>query len=85
MIDHESIVKLYRVYEDETSVHLVIQLTGEDLFTIIMRNNHLVESMTVKIMFNILTALNYIHRKGIIHRDIKPENILMGGENFSFA
>lgn len=32
------------------------------------------------IVHEILTAVSFIHKKGIFHRDIKPENVLVKGE-----
>ena len=29
-------------------------------------------------MFEMATALIYLHGKNVIHRDIKPENLLLG-------
>ena len=31
------------------------------------------------IVHDILSAVSYLHRKGIFHRDIKPENVLVKG------
>lgn len=32
------------------------------------------------IVHDILTAVFFLHKKGIFHRDIKPENVLVKGE-----
>jgi len=34
-----------------------------------------------KILYQLFTAINYCHKKGVIHRDIKPANILLFNEN----
>lgn len=31
----------------------------------------------VKIFYNLLVAMNFLHTAGIMHRDIKPANILI--------
>ena len=40
-------------------------------------NQGIPEDMASKIMYQLLDALNYLHKNNICHRDIKTENILM--------
>lgn len=35
------------------------------------------EQHILPIMYNLLSAVNYLHRLGIMHRDLKPANILV--------
>jgi len=84
---HDSIIQLRDVYEDSKYVHLVTDLcTGGELFDKIVEKassdsenqatNCFEEAEASRILFQILTAVSYMHKAGVVHRDIKPENIL---------
>jgi len=84
---HASIIQLRDVYEDAEYVHLVTDLcTGGELFDKIAEKassdpenqttNCFEEGESARILFQILTAVSYMHKAGVVHRDIKPENIL---------
>lgn len=71
-LDHPYILKLYEVYHIKRKLWLVTELcTGGDLSSRKL-NEHQVKN-TVE---QILRALGYLHRMGIVHRDIKLENVL---------
>jgi len=50
---------------------------GETLADRLEREGTLPEQDTLRIASEILGALEYAHRQGVIHRDIKPSNILL--------
>jgi serine/threonine protein kinase len=46
------------------------------LGSFIQNSSTLSEPQTVKVLYNLVDAVNYIHSLGISHHDIKPDNIL---------
>jgi len=52
-------------------------LKGGDLFDHLMTYGVYKERNASVLIANILKAMKYLHKRGIIHRDIKPENIIV--------
>eukprot|EP00761_Pharyngomonas_kirbyi_P006881 gb/GECH01006890.1/.p1 GENE.gb/GECH01006890.1/~~gb/GECH01006890.1/.p1 ORF type:complete len:329 (+),score=52.64 gb/GECH01006890.1/:1-987(+) len=78
-VDHESVVKLYRVYEDSDKIYLVMEmLTGGELFDRIVNEypSGYSERTASTLIGKIISAIQYLHSKQIVHRDLKPENLL---------
>ena len=87
--DHPNIIKLYEIYEDMTSLYLVMEeCNGGELFQQLVKNakNHInfSEKDAAKIMKQILESVNYLHSHGVCHRDLKPENILFSSISGDF-
>jgi len=80
-LDNPFIVKLYFAFQTERKLYLVTELVqGGELFQLIKSNVKLSEKNTKFYSCEIIIALEYMHRKGIIYRDLKPENILIDKE-----
>lgn len=52
-------------------------LQGGDLFDAITSSTKYTERDASTMVFNLASALNYLHSMKIVHRDIKPENLLV--------
>ena len=76
-IDHQNVVKIYEFYVDDNNYYFITEYCpGGDLFKG-TKNERLSEVQVACIMYQILLALNHIHKMKIMHRDLKPENILI--------
>lgn len=78
MIIHPNIIQLYELMETENSYYLVTELCeGGDLMDYICARKYLSEVCTRKFIRQIISAVDYLHRIGILHRDLKIENLLL--------
>ncbi|SCU90601.1 LAME_0E09252g1_1 [Lachancea meyersii CBS 8951] len=76
-LDHPNIVKFKDWFESKDKFYIVIQLaTGGELFDRILEKGKFTEGDAVKIVYQILKAVKYLHSRNIVHRDLKPENLL---------
>jgi len=77
-ISHPNVVQLYETMEDKNTIYLIMELIkGSDLFDISDILGTLRPSSVVALLQQLLTALNFLHSRGIVHRDIKPENMIL--------
>ena len=73
-----NIVEFRGAYEDESSVHLVMELcNGGELFDRITKKGSYSEKEAAKIGRQIVNVVHVCHFMGVMHRDLKPENFLM--------
>ncbi|MDB5891743.1 MAG: serine/threonine protein kinase [Polaromonas sp.] len=77
-LQHPNIVSVYDSGRDQDVAYLVMEFVyGEDLKHHLDRGQRHTLEQTLRIMADLLSALDYAHRQNIVHRDIKPANLLM--------
>ncbi len=77
-LDHPNIVKVYDFGEHKGRFYIVMYyVNGVTLDTYIREKGKLSVPEALKIAVEVLKALEYAHKKGIIHRDIKPSNVML--------
>ena len=77
-LQHPHIVTVFDSDRDGDVAFLVMEfIDGEDLKKHLDRGEVYTLRQTMGLMGDLLSALDYAHRQGIVHRDIKPANLLM--------
>ena len=77
-INHQNIVRLYETYESVKHFLIVIELcSGGDLLNYVWKRRKLSENYAKYFFKQLVDALMYCHKKGVVHWDIKLDNILL--------
>jgi eukaryotic-like serine/threonine-protein kinase len=81
-LSHPNIVSIYDRGEADGIPYIAMEvIEGRSLKELILTRGPLPLATAIDYAHQILDALRFAHRNGIIHRDIKPHNILLGVEN----
>ena len=78
-LKHPNIVTFYDFALDPAGVAYMVMefVDGVNLSELIRREGSIPLPIALQLSQQCLSALAYLHRKGIVHRDISPDNILM--------
>ncbi|XP_050387470.1 CBL-interacting protein kinase 2-like [Argentina anserina] len=77
LLKHPNIVQLYEVMGSKTKIYIVMEhAEGGELFQKI-KKGRLGEEVARKYFQQLITAVEFCHKRGVYHRDLKPENLLL--------
>jgi len=82
MLKHPNIVEFYEFFQTTDQVFVVMELvTGGELLDIVSAKGSFAPSEAAEIIREVLLAVDYMHKNGIVHRDLKLENLLVDEKN----
>ena len=78
-LNHPGIVAVYAadVYDDNRPAIVMELVEGATLGDILNRDGKLGAEAALDVLNQLLDAVGYAHKQGVVHRDIKPENIFV--------
>ncbi|KIW86812.1 uncharacterized protein Z519_12598 [Cladophialophora bantiana CBS 173.52] len=78
---HKNIIEFYDHGHDPAWVWIAMELAeGGDLFDKIEADAGVAEDIAHVYFTQLVSAIGYMHSKGVAHRDIKPENVLLSAD-----
>uniref|UniRef100_A0A1A9W2K4 Protein kinase domain-containing protein n=1 Tax=Glossina brevipalpis TaxID=37001 RepID=A0A1A9W2K4_9MUSC len=77
-LHHENLITFYQSIETSHRVYLIMQLAENGTLLDYVRDKKYLDEPQAKNLFKqLVSAVEYIHSKGVVHRDIKCENLLL--------
>eukprot|EP00062_Callorhinchus_milii_P023282 gi/632982005/ref/XP_007907898.1/ PREDICTED: NUAK family SNF1-like kinase 1 [Callorhinchus milii] len=77
-LNHPHIINIYEVFENKDKIVIVMEYASKgELYDYISERRKLNERETRHFFRQIVSAVHYCHKKGVVHRDLKLENILL--------
>src|SRR3954471_8791974 len=80
-LTHPNIVGIFDRSEWEGTPYIAMELVdGRTLKELVTERGPLPPPVAVNFVEQVLNALAYAHRRGIVHRDVKPQNVIIDAE-----
>jgi eukaryotic-like serine/threonine-protein kinase len=81
-LNHPNIVQVFDFGEEGDVAYIVMEfIRGRELKSFFESNENFSQKQAVRIMCELLSALDFAHEAGIIHRDIKPANVMLDAQS----
>ncbi|ORZ16700.1 kinase-like domain-containing protein [Lobosporangium transversale] len=81
-VRHPNCVSLLELFETDDAVYLITDLAeGGELFDQLLQKGFYTEGDAARLVYEILSGVEYLHKMGIVHRDLKPENLLFADKS----
>ncbi|XP_072223873.1 NUAK family SNF1-like kinase 1 [Leuresthes tenuis] len=75
---HTNIIRFHEVFESRDKIVIVMEYASRgELYDYIQERRRLPETEARSIFRQIISAVHYCHKNGVVHRDLKLENILL--------
>ncbi|XP_016393061.1 NUAK family SNF1-like kinase 1 [Sinocyclocheilus rhinocerous] len=75
---HPHIISIYEVFENKDKIVIVMEYASKgELYDYISERRRLAERETRHFFRQIVSAVHYCHKNGVVHRDLKLENVLL--------
>ena len=80
-LTHPNIVSIFDRSEWDGQPYIAMELVdGRTLKELVTERGPLDPSIAVNLTEQVLRALGYAHKRGIVHRDVKPQNVIIDAE-----
>ena len=78
VLDHPNVIRLREVWKNrDDHMHVVMELAkGADLYTELRNVKFFGADVAATIFIDIVKAVRYIHKMGVVHRDLKLQNFV---------
>ncbi|CAH1280049.1 unnamed protein product [Diabrotica balteata] len=80
-LHHPNIIQMLDSFETENEIVVITEFAHKELTAILGRVGYLPEDKVQKIVWDLVSALYYLHSNRVLHRDLKPQNILLDMNN----